>query len=241
MDGLVSLLKRLEPLLPGDDEAAIPIGFEPRSRYLAWLSLAGPEGARHTLIVGPTGRGKTTLLSFIAAVAALIDLSVYVVDFKGDLRAYIELLVPRELYKHNVFPIEEPKEAELALKALVERSKSIVAPGLHSIVLVDEAWSVRRTTLSGLYRVGRSIGVAAVAATQHPADIGGDVWNNSYNLVIFPSGDNDYMSMIARRAGVQDLQPLSATGAGEAVIQRGRGGLLLVRLFNPFRLMGVRG
>ncbi len=234
VESIASAVSALEPLQPpAEGEAGFPIGFEPRLRAAAWLVVRGPEGARHSVVVGPTGRGKTSLLTLIAGLGLLVGLRVAVLDAKGDLVRYIlELLPPSCLER---LAIVEPEESEAVLRSVAEEARLSPSTRLRRVLIIDEAWQVRRALLSSVYRLARSAGTAVVASTQYPDDLGGVVWSNAANVVAFTSDDEDYVKALRRRVRVKRLP--ARLGLGEALVWRG-GEAVPVRLFNPFALLG---
>ncbi len=67
-------------------EYSVPIGWSISENSIVFLSL-WDKGAQHVLVVGPTGKGKTTLLAtLINRLAALAeDVGIVAIDPKGDL------------------------------------------------------------------------------------------------------------------------------------------------------------
>ncbi|NOZ89040.1 MAG: hypothetical protein GXO15_03855 [Crenarchaeota archaeon] len=231
---VASAVAALEPLQPpAEGEAGLPIGVEPRLRVAAWLVLRGPEGARHSVVVGPTGRGKTSLLALVASLGVLVGLRVVILDAKGDLVRYVLELLPPACLERLV--VVEPEEGEAVLRSVAEEARASPSTRLRRMLIVDEAWQVRRGLLSSVYRVARSAGTAVIASTQYPDDLGGVVWSNAANVVAFTSEDEDYIKALSRRMPVK--RSLAGLGLGEAFVWRG-GEAVLVRLFNPFALLG---
>lgn len=94
-----------KPLM--EKEEGIPIGIDLETRWPVIIPVK--QLNRHMIVIGPTGRGKTTLLaSLIEGVVSLADIKVFAIDYKGDL---VELLNP-------VFiKIVEPREYPINLLA----------------------------------------------------------------------------------------------------------------------------
>ncbi len=85
------------------------------------LSLRGVGGSRHYVVVGPTGRGKTTLAALILARASVLDTLVYGIDPKGDLARYASVVL---------------EERSLDLAAAVSGALSLYREGLATKKLV---------------------------------------------------------------------------------------------------------
>jgi len=78
-----------------DSEFSLYIGREVATGLPAYISLWNPKsGASHVLVLGPTGKGKTTLLATLVARIIALDLAALtIVDPKGDLINALESLV----------------------------------------------------------------------------------------------------------------------------------------------------
>jgi len=77
-----------------DSEFSLYIGREVATGLPAYISLWNPKsGASHVLVLGPTGKGKTTLLATLVARIIALDLAALtIVDPKGDLINALESL-----------------------------------------------------------------------------------------------------------------------------------------------------
>lgn len=197
----------------------MPVGYEPRLKIVAHVYTHAREGALHTVVVGPTGKGKTTLLALLATVSSLYNLRVIAIDPKGDLERYIGSYISG--IRGNLRFYSDPAEVLTLLETMpanISRRAARTAP--RGVVLVDEAWRVSRRSLEALYRLGRSSGMAVVAASQHPRDLSSVVWSNSSNFVIFGSREEDYIRDIERSASLQreDAEKLPLLGTGEALV-----------------------
>ncbi|MEM1638596.1 MAG: DUF87 domain-containing protein [Desulfurococcaceae archaeon] len=96
-------IAHMQPLIlskPPSFDKTIVIGFDKYTQHP--VEVAIEEFFKHTAIIGPTGRGKTTLLAGILEQALSEDVvSVIALDFKGDIKRYLEnklinLITPRE-------------------------------------------------------------------------------------------------------------------------------------------------
>lgn len=91
-----------KPLLA---EPGVLLGYEKDTVHP--VSLQFKHLYHHTIVMGPTGRGKSTLLaSFVEQVVSEGYSDIIVVDFKGDLKRYIA---------DNLLPILTPNKAMISL------------------------------------------------------------------------------------------------------------------------------
>lgn len=101
-------LAPLHPLVldkPSLTEPGVLLGFEKDTAHPVSIQLKYLY--HHTLVIGPTGKGKSTLLaSFIEQVVSEGYSDVIVVDFKGDLKRYIA---------DNLLPVLTPRNAPVNL------------------------------------------------------------------------------------------------------------------------------
>ena len=198
----------------------LPIGYEPHLKIVTHLYTHASEGALHTVVVGPTGKGKTTLLALVAALSPAYNLKAIAIDPKGDMQKYIDSYMGRARGSGLRF-YSDPSEALTLLETLpMKRPRRGVQAAPRGVILVDEAWRVGRKSLEALYRLGRSSGMAVVAASQHPRDLSSVVWSNSSNFVIFGSREEDYIRDVERSASLQrdDAERLPLLGTGEALV-----------------------
>ncbi len=83
------------------ENRSIPIGYDIETGWPVLIPLNNMN--KHILIIGPTGRGKTTFLaSLIESLASLNDAVITAIDFKGDLasivsRDIINTITPSDL------------------------------------------------------------------------------------------------------------------------------------------------
>jgi len=195
------LATRLGALYLAQGEWSVAVGLEPRLGILVALPLYAAEGALHTLIVGPTGRGKTVLLSLIAMQLVGRGVEVYLIDPKGDLERRIEALGIGDRVTVLGDNLRGLKGSDSPRRA----------------ILVDEAWRVPRELLEAVGRQGRSKMLSLVAASQSPSDFPASLWGNASNAVLFGSQSTGYIEEAARLTGLgeetlHDTLPLLGTG-----------------------------
>jgi hypothetical protein len=207
--GIISSLERaieyVSIIERASENISIVIGVESRLHYPTYLPLYDYENsAYHTVVVGPTGTGKTTLLAHIAKTVVKLGLvnHVYILDPKGDLSARI-------IGTPNVHIVK-------SLDAVAIKT----SPG-RKLFLVDEAWRVEKDFLIALYKLARSKHVAVIAASQDPWDLHPSVWNNASNVVAFGSKSREYIQGLVKLAGVEyrDVNKVAAA------IERGEYGI----------------
>ncbi len=225
----------LLPLLVSPQSAVVPIGLEYRFHVLVPLYLALLEGAVHSVVVGPTGRGKTTLLAWLVIVSYIYGYKVVVVDPKGDLLSYIEPYVGNSMGtpSSRIIELKDLKNVNVIVD---KASSSVRGSGLNTIMVVDEAWQVDLRSVDKIMRVGRSLGVSVVVSSQYPEDFYPKMWINSANAVIFGSPSREYAENVMRFISLrpEDAKSLSTLSTGEAlVLYRWTHRPLITRIFNP--------
>jgi len=227
---------------------SVPIGFDLLLGNVAGLPLWDESGAKHTVVVGPTGKGKTTLAALVALMAALLyDARVVVVDPKGDMwnilswTGLVERLLLEDEHVHqrlvlaDMFTDKFNNILIIDLKHLSESEKYIyfesILAGIfsmlqdvhaRSVLIVDEFWRVSNSEIvKKLIREGRSSSISLVLLSQQPADFSLEVWNNSSNVIVFGSLDETYLESVKRFSGIayEDLMSLPRLGVGEALIR----------------------
>ncbi len=73
-----------------EEQEGIPIGVDLESRWPVIIPFK--QLNKHMIVIGPTGRGKTTLLaSLIEGIVSMSSIKVFAIDYKGDL---VKLLKP---------------------------------------------------------------------------------------------------------------------------------------------------
>lgn len=230
----------LLPLLVSPQSMVVPIGLEYRFRVLVPLYLALLEGAVHSIIVGPTGRGKTTLLAWLVVVTYLHGYKVVVVDPKGDLSSYIEPYIKDSIgvLSSRIIELKDLKDVNSVI--LGKPPSSVKSNSLSTIVIVDEAWQVDLRSIDKIMRIGRSLGVSLVVSSQYPEDFHPRMWINSANAVVFGSPSKEYAENVMRYISLrpEDSKSLSTLSTGEAlVLYRWAHRPLIARIFNPAILL----
>jgi DNA helicase HerA-like ATPase len=200
---LLQLAMLLYPL----NYESIPIGYTLAGpQTLLYLPLREAKGNIHTVVVGPTGKGKTYLLSLIVLLSKVIyNYKIYVLDPKGDLLNYLERLG----FRDNIILLED-------------HSNICSLKNSRSMIIVDEAWRFSSSEcINKMFRFGRSLGISVVVASQQPEDIPLAWWNNAGNVVVFGSKDSRYAVMVSRFAGINidSLSLLSRLETGEILVR----------------------
>ena len=210
----------------------VVVGRTPEGRLvtLEWPS----DFERHVGVVGPTGQGKTVLLAGLALQASLRQgVKVVAFDPKGDLAALLS--------RHGVvieaarspwlgdpgqpLPLEEVTvidargldggEAEDLLSSIVDK---LLRRGGAKLLVVDEAWRVPRAVEKAV-RLGRSLGLYTVYATQSPRDVGPTVLSNTGVFIVFGGPWRGYREETAA-LGLEGFE-IEAMPPGHAVLVRG--------------------
>jgi len=91
-----------------DSEYSLYIGREVATGLPAYISLWSPRsGASHVLVLGPTGKGKTTLLATLVARILALDLvALTIIDPKGDLINALDSLADNVIVVDEVMLVD---------------------------------------------------------------------------------------------------------------------------------------
>ncbi|WP_434731840.1 helicase HerA-like domain-containing protein [Thermogladius sp. KZ2Tp1] len=115
------------PKLDYDNAVVLGVEIEENTPVLVPTELL----TKHMLVIGPTGRGKTTLLANLLQVFASLGTGIFLgVDFKGDLASYLE---------GGIAKVVEPREYPLSIRSLVSGGlevKSLITDILSSSLQV---------------------------------------------------------------------------------------------------------
>ncbi len=218
------------PWAPSSD--GILIGRTPEGRP---ITLEWPRDfERHVGVVGPTGQGKTVLLTGIAVQASLrIGTKIVVFDPKGDLinmlKSYGIIIEARKSFwlaeRGQPLPLEDitlidargldEDRLETILSSIVE--KLLARPGIKLLV-VDEAWRTPKAVEKAV-RLGRSLGLYTVYATQSVRDLGDTVLSNTGVFLVFGGPWKGYLEE-ASKLGLNGIS-LETMPPGHAVLVRG--------------------
>lgn len=93
----------------------------------------------------------------------------------------------------------------------------------NKLILVDEAWRLRKTSpnmLSALYREGRSLGIGVFSSSQLLRDLPSAVVENAHTFIVFGSQSKDYINDIKSLLNLtnKELEKLSNLKVGEAAM-----------------------
>ncbi len=102
-------IRRHAPVLP-DSEETIVLGYDIDSDLPVGISIKSLF--KHMAVLGPTGKGKTTLLAtIIENMVSLFELKIVALDFKGDLARYIDEKMI-DIVNPNIYPINILKKPQ---------------------------------------------------------------------------------------------------------------------------------
>lgn len=88
------------------------------------------------------------------------------------------------------------------------------------LLIIDDAWRILKLrTLVEIVREGRSRKLGVILSTQSPDDIPSDILENTYNIVVYGSTNENYLSKVKQITGISDstLVMLSRMKVGEAL------------------------
>ncbi len=216
-----------------------PVEVEESAPFIEWPTLLASMGYRHdehVTIVGPTGRGKTTLaLSIldmrrnVAIIATkpkgkLGDKTLAAVSGrKGPYLPTLTVPSPAVARRFVIWPrmtgIEDTKQQRAIIAAALDQ---IFQEG-NRAVLVDEVHYA--TEFLGLaprlklyWTQGRSLGLSLVAGFQRPAWVPRDAYSAATHLFLFGTNDEQDIRAIGGLGGMSSKEVRSAVAwlAGDA-------------------------
>ncbi len=125
-------IRRHAPVLPGSEETII-LGYDIDSDLPLGISIKSLF--KHMVVLGPTGKGKTTLLAtIIENMISLFKLKIVALDFKGDLARYIDEKMI-DIVNPNIYPInilKKPRWLKLIDWGIIVRDVLENIVGLNS-------------------------------------------------------------------------------------------------------------
>ena len=150
-----------------DSEFSLYIGREVATGLPAYISLWSPKsGASHVLVLGPTGKGKTTLLATMVARILALDLATLtIIDPKGDLINALENLVD------NIIVVDEAMLVDILCGVKSSRIPlcSIVGAGIE--LSKAECRLIDTSSFCGKYSDGSDIYITSTRVKLHFAGI----------------------------------------------------------------------
>ncbi len=217
--------------------SAVLIGYDIVSSSPIFLPLFDEQGALHTLVIGPTGSGKTSLLATIVIRTLSLQLvdRLVVIDPKGDLARIIDKLSISDdrLYVSDLSQLDEDEKVN-ELSRLVRTARVVAGRGL-TLLVVDEAWRLKEAykEFTALMREARSLGVSLMLASQDPTDFDPIVWNNVSNVIALAMHTEEFRRLLARYIPLKDTGLVSTPNRllGYGIVwSRSFGKLVAVRL-----------
>jgi hypothetical protein len=193
----------------------LPVATVPWDQFYAYLSREWQPG-EHVAVVGPTGRGKTTL---ILALAPLRKWVMYVATKPQD--ETIERLPRQGWRKIKAWP--PPPGARRVILWPPMRGRADVARQARAIrhaldrVFVVRAWAVVLDDLQYLMEdlhlvsdvkmflnMARSLKVTLILSTQRPRHVPVAVWTQCTHLFIYGTRDHDDLRRLGGLGGLDD-------------------------------------
>jgi thymidine kinase len=230
LDALSKLVGRLYDLkTPAPASVSVLLGYDERTGAPIFLPLMDEQGALHTLVVGPTGTGKTTLLATIVLRVIATDIAeagVVVIDPKGDLASMLRNAnVDRshvELRLEDLSSLSEEEKYSIMSEVVAEVMRASRRSRGLKLLVVDEAWRLasEHSAITRLVKEARTLEIAVILATQDPADYPDTVWNNATNVVVFGSSSRAYKEILSRFIPLrqEESKALERLGLGRALL-----------------------
>lgn len=232
-------------------DLSIPVGIDERGENFE-INLHETDAGAHCLIAGGTGSGKSefiiTLILSYAIKFSPEEVAFIIFDGKGGgLATYLKELphIKESYYElnenvYNTVGVELKEELKTRQKTLSESSASHIdyynsfskhkMP--HLMIILDEFAEIKRNfpillkEIISASRIGRSLGIHLILATQHPSGVvDDDIWSNCKSKICFRTyNESDSQEILGDPIAYSFINP------GQAVIE----GTGVMRLFQTF-------
>jgi len=193
----------------GDNDALISTSA-PRIPWPVFIERLTWNQGEHVGLIGPTGQGKTTLLT------SLLDQRTYVALFATKPRdpsmdylisqGYMKLerwenYAPRKFPKRVIWPNATDIESEDLQKHVFDNAFKSIYRETGWCIVLDEGYYVSKVLQLGnrmrtIWTQGRSLGISFVVATQRPRWVPLEMYDQSTHLFFWRENDDDNLSRI---------------------------------------------
>jgi len=195
---------------PGKDNDALITRSAPRIPWPVFLERFEWHQGEHVGLVGPTGQGKTTLLtsllptrSFVAVFATKPrDPSMDRLIAEGYLRVERwENYPPQKFPRRVIWPDARDIDSEDKQKRVFDNAFKSIYRETGWCTVLDEGYYVSKVLGLGnrmrtIWTQGRSLGISFVVATQRPRWVPLEMYDQSTHLFFWRENDDDNLSRL---------------------------------------------
>lgn len=170
------------------------------------------RAGEHFALIGPTGLGKTTMLSALLPLHPFVvvfatkprDVSMdYLIDHEGYIRLeHWRALDARQFPRRVLWPDANRIDSETHQKTVFHDAFARIYREGHWTVAIDETWWLdEKLKLAGDIKTyllqARSLGISLICATQRPAWVPRELYTSCTHLMFWRTGDADDLKSLS--------------------------------------------
>lgn len=186
-------------------------GMAPRVPWDKFVRLMNWQQGEHVGLIGPTGQGKTNLLTHILPIREYVvafatkprDSSMDKLIETGYIRQDRWSNIPVERAPRRVlWPNASDIDAEATQKKIFEDAYSAIYREGGWTIAIDEGWFIAdvlklQRQMRTVWTQGRSLGISQVVATQRPRWVPLEMYDQSTHLFFWRDNDDDNLRRIS--------------------------------------------